>query len=349
MRLCRDLIIPLVRWRVRHHAASRPLWPGGGGVCPARKGKGRRGRGNAASKLPVAREIWRPIVFRSSGMTLRFNMLLADAGIDISEVRFLRHQTKKVHGKTPYSLWRDDRSAFETYQSTQDSTKRAWFKGQYWASFVSPPQGGTLFVGLYKVLLSGSVPEGTIDPFTNEVVGGSDNKIPYDRYEYQRMEELSEYIGRLYVEWGDSPSANRAWVQRADSKDKPITELTTALQEDPFPGFTKLIRPLSEVETMPSAWKEVLRVNKGVYLLVCPRTREHYIGSAYGEDGFMGRWSDYVSNNHGGNIGLKARNPSDYIVSILEVAGSSASTEEIISLEETWKKKLHSRVIGLNF
>jgi hypothetical protein len=95
-------------------------------------------------------------------------------------------------------------------------------------------------------------------------------------------------------------------------------------------------------------WKEVLRVNKGVYLLACPRTREHYMRSAYGEEGFIGRWSDYVATNHGGNVGLKTRDPSDYFVSILEVAGSSASADEIISLEETWKKKLHSRLIGLN-
>lgn len=63
-------------------------------------------------------------------MPLRFNMLLTDEGINPSEVRLLRHQTGKVLGRTPYSLWRDDVVAFERYQSTQDSAQRTRFKGR---------------------------------------------------------------------------------------------------------------------------------------------------------------------------------------------------------------------------
>jgi hypothetical protein len=150
------------------------------------------------------------------------------------------------------------------------------------------------------------------------------------------------------VHWGDSASAHRTWVQRADNQDKEIVELTKAFQEEAFPGFTKFIRPLSEIETRPATWKETLRSSRGVYLLVCPRTREHYVGSAYGEDGFLGRWEAYIGNSHGGNIGLRIRDPSDYLVSVLEVVGSSATVDDIISLENTWKAKLHSRNIGLN-
>jgi hypothetical protein len=99
---------------------------------------------------------------------------------------------------------------------------------------------------------------------------------------------------------------------------------------------------------MPPTWRQTLRSSRGVYLLACPRTREHYVGSAYGGDGFLGRWEAYAANSHGGNIGLRIRDPSDYVVSVLEVVGSSATTDEIIALENTWKAKLHSRDIGLN-
>lgn len=279
-------------------------------------------------------------------MSFRFNMLLDAEGIDPSEVRLLRHQTNKVVGGTPYSLWRDDVAAFERYQSTQDSTprQRARFNGRYWASFVAPPSAGTLFVGLYEVKLIGSVPQGTIDPLTGvPVVTSAD-----DQYECHRLDALSKYIGRLSIHWGDSSSARRAWVQRANKQNKEIIELTKIFREEAFPGFTKLIRPLSEIETMPPTWKETLRSSRGVYLLACPRTREHYVGSAYGEDGFLGRWEAYATNSHGGNIGLRIRDPSDYIVSVLEVAGSSATVDDIIALENTWKTKLHSRDIGLN-
>ncbi len=286
-------------------------------------------------------------------MPLRFNMLLADEGINPSDVRLLRHQTQKGLRRTPYSLWRDDVAAFERYQSTQDSApaQRTRFKGRYWASFVAPPSAGTLFVGLYEVAFLGPASEGAIDPLTGDPVGRTRNLLPYDQYECRRLDALSDYIGRLSIHWGDSPNASRAWVQRADSKDsgnKVIIELTRVFREEAFPGFTKLIRPLSEIETMPAAWKEILGSSRGVYLLACPRTREHYVGSAYGEDGFLGRWQAYVANSHGGNIGLRIRDPSDYLISVLEVVGSSATVDDIIFLENTWKNKLHSRDIGLN-
>ena len=38
--------------------------------------------------------------------------------------------------------------------------------------------------------------------------------------------------------------------------------------------------------------------------------------------GFWGRWQDYIQTGHGGNLGLKSRDPSDYQISILEVAGT---------------------------
>jgi hypothetical protein len=284
-------------------------------------------------------------------MPLHFNMLLADEGVAPSDVRLLRHQTNKVIGKTPYSLWRDDPASFDLYQSAQDGTprQRARFQARYWASFVAPSPASTLFVGLYEIKLIGPAPTGMIDPLSGEPVGGSADQTPfYDLYECSRVAALSSYIGRLFVHWGDSTSARRAWIQRADNQDKEIVELTRVFREEAFPGFTKLTRTLSEIETMPPTWKAVLRASCGVYLLACPKTREHYVGSAYGQDGFLGRWRAYVTNNHGGNIGLRSRDPSDYLVSVLEVAGSNATMQDIIDLETIWKEKLHSREIGLN-
>lgn len=275
-------------------------------------------------------------------MPLRLNHLLIDEGLNPADVRLLRHQTGKVVGRTPYSLWRDDPQAFEAYQSLQAGAprERSRFRAQYWASFVAPPGGGTLFVGLYSTELLGPAPDGAICALRGEPI-----EPGYDLYRCQLSNLLAEYAGRLAIDWGES---TRAWVQRADNQDKVIVELTRAFQEETFPGFTKLIRSFSEIETMPITWKEILRASRGVYLLACPHTREHYVGSAYGDEGFLGRWRAYVTNGHGGNVGLRARDASDYLVSILEVAGSSATVEEIITLEANWKLKLHSRDIGLN-
>jgi hypothetical protein len=109
-------------------------------------------------------------------MPLRFNMLLRDEGIDPSDVRLLRHQTNKGPARTPYTLWRDDLAAFERYQSIQRSARRNHFKGRYWASFVAPPFGGTLFVGMFEARLVGPVPEGTTDPLIGHLL------IDFDQY-----------------------------------------------------------------------------------------------------------------------------------------------------------------------
>jgi hypothetical protein len=164
---------------------------------------------------------------------------------------------------------------------------------------------------MFEASLIGPVPEGTIDPLTGRPLNEGDH------YACNRLEALSDYVGRLSIHWGDSSSASRAWVQRANNRDKLIVELTRAFREESFPGFTKLIRPLSEIDSMPSSWKEVLRSSRGVYLLACPRTREHYVGSAYGDDGFLARWEAYVASGHGGNVALQIRDPSDYLGSRL--------------------------------
>jgi len=107
----------------------------------------------------------------------------------------------------------------------------------------------------------------------------------------------------------------------------------------------KFISNLSKVqaETLPARWVDVLKISRGVYLLTCPKTREQYVGSAYGEDGFWSRWHEHARTGRGDAIKLKSREPSDYQVSILEVAGTSTSDEEIIQAENLWKEKLQPK------
>jgi hypothetical protein len=92
----------------------------------------------------------------------------------------------------------------------------------------------------------------------------------------------------------------------------------------------------------------VLKLACGIYLLTCPKTKEQYVGKATGENGFYQRWLEYFHTGHGGNVALRSRDPSDYQVSILEVAGTSATEYEIATMETRWKLKLQSREMGLN-
>ena len=274
-------------------------------------------------------------------MPLLFNTLLDQFEIDLASVLLVRHQEHRSGGRGPYDLWRDDQPLFETYQSRQSMAKRPTFsKATLWASFVATPQSETLFAGLYASRYGGELKEDCPHP-----LGGVEKAGEVDFYEQSRDPRLAEFEGRLAIDWG---AGFRQWTQWAEKQNKPIIELRRAFKEPDFPGFTKFIRPLSQVSALPPGWIEVLKNAKGVYLLTCPRTKEQYVGSAYGVDGFWGRWVVYAANSHGGNVELKSREASDYQVSILEVAGSSATDAEIIQTEALWKEKLQSREMGLN-
>lgn len=275
-------------------------------------------------------------------MPVLFNTVLKQEGIDPAQVRLLRHQDTRAETLlTPYELWRDNLPAFDLYQSIQSIKNRAKFNLPIWASFVADPSGATLFVGLYDARYAGVGEQDLRRPHGT----GIDVAGRYDRYELTPNTALSDLIGRLYIDWGPG---TRAWVQRANDQNKPVVEIRLAFKEDEFPGFTKFIKSLSEISALPRSWIEVLRKTRGVYLLSCPKTKEQYVGSATGDDGFWGRWQNYVMSGHGGNEGLKIRELSDYRVSILETAGSQLTTDDILTLEQLWKAKLQSREMGLN-
>ncbi len=273
-------------------------------------------------------------------MPLTFKTALVDARIDPEKVRLLRHQdSKSDYGRKPYEMFKNDRKSFELYQSHQDSERRPHLKAEYWASFVGTPDKRTLFCGLYA---SRFVGVGDRDVPKPHQEGMMDKAGHYDLYELILLDALKEYRELMFIDWGASP---RAWIQR--QTEKVITELHREFKEIEFPGFSKFIKRLSEIELLPSDWIAILRNERGVYLLTCPLTREQYVGKASGVEGFWGRWQDYLRDGHAGNIRLQNR-VSDYQVSILETVGNAASDAELDALETLWKQKLQSRDMGLN-
>lgn len=271
-------------------------------------------------------------------MALSFRPLLVEAGLDPEQVNLLRHCPPGV--LDPAGAWRANRAAFEAYQSVQKISARSYFSRPFWASFTPTRDGRTLFIGLYEARLEGPLSPGQTDALTGEIF----NHETAERYVCVLRPELSEFIGRLVIDWG---AGTRSWGQKG-STDKPITELMRAVEEPEFPGYLELIEPLSAIPTLPNRWVDFLRQGKGIYLLTCPRTKEQYVGKADGGEGFWGRWLSYATTGHGGNVRLKSREHSDYQVSILEVAGSAATADEILRMEMRWKAKLQTREMGLN-
>jgi hypothetical protein len=275
-------------------------------------------------------------------MPIMFNSLLREANLPLSEVRLLRHKDRRAQrGRTPYELWRDNRPQFDSYQSTQAIDNEARLRGKYWASFLGTPSDETLFVGIYRAENKRLLPEDRPMPHMD----GIDKAGSCHIYDLTLEQPLSDLIGRLLIDWGPG---DRSWIQRAHFQDKQITEFRAAFKEPDFPGFLNFVKSLSELDSLPVGWVTALRATGGVYLLTCPKTKEQYVGSATGENGFWGRWQDYAKTGHGGDVVLKRREPSDYQVSILEVAGTAAFHEDVVKMESRWKTKLQTREMGLN-
>ena len=250
-------------------------------------------------------------------ISLTFNDLLLKAHIDPSVVRLMRHQDASADpGRTPFSLWRNSPADFVAYQSRQSLRAERQLKdSRYWASFVVTPSGETLLTDIYSVRYLGL---GTNDLPAVHRAAAVDSAGTYVLFDLTPLETFAGMRGRVVVEWG---SGFLDWIQRADRQNKTIIEVRRECEEEQFPGFGDLVLNLSDVPKLPATWVSVLKASRGIYLLTCPHTGEHYVGSASGQDGFYQRWREYFETGHGHNIRLKSREPSNCRMH-LEVAGS---------------------------
>jgi len=79
-----------------------------------------------------------------------------------------------------------------------------------------------------------------------------------------------------------------------------------------------------------------------------------YVGSAYGEEGILGRWKHYAKTAHGDNQELKRILAADpeaanrFRFTILRTLPRTLTMNEVIEHEGRYKKKLGSRAFGLN-
>ncbi|MGL4567098.1 MAG: GIY-YIG nuclease family protein [Fusobacteriaceae bacterium] len=121
-----------------------------------------------------------------------------------------------------------------------------------------------------------------------------------------------------------------------------------------FPGLENINHSAKELysifEKQIKEWKLPLINSKGIYLLLDTKTNKKYIGSANGENGFWGRWLEYIYNGNGGNKQLVELSQYDenyfrdnFKFSILEVVASNFSDEAIEVKESKWKDKLNTR------
>lgn len=144
----------------------------------------------------------------------------------------------------------------------------------YIVAFVG--EEGTLarFVGVFKVI-------------------GCNHSPDFYLYDLSEIEGYNDLKERVIIRWSN-PISWHQWIKN----DMEVLEISPGLHYKRFTDYFDLILDFSElkeiVDNQYSDWKAILSAIKGVYLITDTNTGMLYIGSAYGEEGIWGRWSEYV-------------------------------------------------------
>lgn len=259
--------------------------------------------------------------------------LLFNRGLGNSQkVKLVRHKDTR---RDLYSLYRMDKKEFLNYQNSQ--SKDVFNGVENIVSFIG--EEGTLsrFIGVYKILS------------TNKK---SDGHFEYEMEEVAGFEDMKE---RVIINWGTAALSWHQWINNL----KEVLQIHPGLHYKQFTDYFDFILDFHELKEIItnqySDWKRILSVTKGIYLISDNSTGKLYVGSAYGEDGIWGRWSNYVSTNgHGGNKTLKelisadGNYAQDFRFSILMLLPRSITPDEAIKKETLFKNKLGTNSFGLN-
>lgn len=184
-------------------------------------------------------------------------------------------------------------------------------------------------------------------------------KEDHYHYDTELTDMGKDLIGRLIVKYDKAYRQSYPYFEKW-CDDIIVSEiLRKPYTADPFPGYENVLLDFDLLkiifkENAPS-WRSPLSSIKGVYVITDTETGKQYVGSAYGENNFWTRWSEYEKNGHGGNRELKKllkeKGPeyaSNFQFSILEIRPNTVGSEEVIQRESHWKDVLRTREFGYN-
>jgi hypothetical protein len=257
--------------------------------------------------------------------------LLYNRGLDkLAKIKLIRHKDRRLD---LYNLYRTDYKTFLEYQNNQ--SKDVFKDVEYIVSFIGEESVLARFIGVFKI-------EGKLE-----------NKVGFDYImcEVGGYDDLKE---KVIIRWENAISWHQ-WIKN----EMEILEICPGLRYKRFTDYFDLLLDFNELREIVlnqyNDWKKVLSVIKGVYLINDTKSGKLYVGSAYGEGGIWGRWSEYViSNGHGGNKMLKELIEKDdnyatnFQFSILMLLPKTITADEAIKKEQLFKRKLGTNSFGLN-
>ena len=276
---------------------------------------------------------------------LYFSDVLRKVGLDPAKVKLIRHALTDKGFKSCY-----DKNMVLEYTRQQKSGFSKNY--DYWCVFISGKGTLAKLFACYKV--GNSVPD-TSDVMPKDFPHPEWFQGENAYFDLEHIDLLKDYEGRLMIDWGNSA---RMWHQKGTTE-KPIVAIQ-ADEKKVFSGFENLILTYDELKeivenpTIYEAWHTALSSVNAIYLIVDRETGKQYVGSAYGKDGLLGRWSCYVNSLHGNNKLMKeliCDHPERYHYfqfSILQILPKTATDDEVIQTESLYKKKLLTIPFGMN-
>jgi len=222
-------------------------------------------------------------------MNLTDLMRIESADLDLNSVCLIRHTGRELGD---YLL---DPDVLGFYTSVQKRGRLDRHK--YAMVFVANDAGKTVFRRIYEISTSSALsPEHYRELFLPpEIIQHYDKESQSgecDFYSVKPAHHLTDYEGRLVIDWG---KAAIAWFQSFSlEKPKQVLEILPAGFFRPFDGYSSISLTRPELEFLFSntrsneEWEGHLSRVAGIYLILDEGTGEQYIGSASGRQGIWG-------------------------------------------------------------
>lgn len=286
---------------------------------------------------------------------MNLNDLLKSSGIDPKNVLVLRHRpTEAPLNRVLPWLATERPRLFNAYQQTQklkvEHTMKTMIGTGYVASFIRHSAKRALFVGLYSIGESRSLtpnefwqlPESEeLKRFGMRDFFVEDSRTSVLWFDLTLEDFYADWKGKLVVGW---PPPERSWYRRAHTNVFPVISILedSALDPEP-PEWDQMEFTWDDLQILPTRMKHKLSEWRGIYYIFDSFDQKGYVGSAYGVKNLLGRWLNYAKRGDGGNKFLRQREPRNFRFTILQLVAPTTTTNEVIQLESSWKRRLHTR------
>lgn len=184
---------------------------------------------------------------------------------------------------------------------------------------------------------------------------------------YDEVEKYKPLFGRLIIRLKKGNTYSRYAFNLSTFRNEAYVEqiLPTIYGVETFPGYHNLNIGFEDLNMQIDnpEWSSKLSAVNGIYLIVDKSNNKKYVGAAYGNQGFYGRWKAYLNNGYDDSeeeSGEKFPNSQlkkiakdktkglEYIrknfkFSILETIPSNIDNKYVIERENHWKEILNTR------